>query len=48
MKNKFGDICKNCGSKNTSRGYTKTGMYVSYYNLICEDCGHVESCREQG
>ena len=42
------DKCKECGSENVRREYTRVGHFVSYYNLICEDCGHVEQCREQG
>lgn len=40
------DKCKKCNSSNTRKDYTKIDMFVSYYGLICEDCGYVEHCRE--
>jgi hypothetical protein len=41
------DKCKECKSTNTIRKWGKAGMFVSYYTLICNDCGHEEECREQ-
>lgn len=37
--------CKACGSINTKRNYTRVGVFVDYYDLVCLDCKHVEQKR---
>ena len=37
--------CLKCNSTNIYREWTKVGTFVSYYNLICKDCGNKEMKR---
>ena len=35
--------CSKCDSQNTSSSWDKVGTYVSYYTVLCLQCGHRES-----
>lgn len=40
------DVCPKCLSNNVYRDYFKVGIFTSYYDLTCRDCGWKKECKE--